>query len=108
MTLEQENKSLREELQVLYGKLGTQGKKIHAEDKYRALQTQLYEAYNRIEALEKEKRDLRDDFAKSAMQSIITNQTALLVALKKKDDESSVANWAYKFADAMMKQRDVK
>lgn len=103
MTLEEENKSLKEELQVLYGKLGTQGKKIHAEDKYRELQTQLYDAYSKIEALESQSRNLRDDFANTAMQGVI----ACHVNSHDYPDREEIAKVAYSYANAMMIQRDI-
>lgn len=111
MTLEEENKSLKEELQALYGKLGAQGNKQNSEKKYRELQAQLYEAYNQIEALEKEKRSLRDDFAKVAMQGFISQEATLLeirkIAYKENKDEGYViAKVSYNLADEMMKYRE--
>lgn len=96
----EENRALKKEMQVLRGKLGAQGYKQTLEKKYRDLQTQLYEAYNQVEALEKEKRNLRDDFARSALKSIITKD-------KEYPERERAAIIAYGYADAMMKEREI-
>lgn len=52
--------------------------------------------------------ELRDYFANSAMQSIITRLGgSLLCGAKEQDTFNLLAEEAYKYADAMLKQREL-
>ena len=93
---------LKKEIQSLSGKLGAQGYAINREEKVKSLKVDLESAYNQIEALERDKRQLRDDMAMAALNGILS-------CFKEYSGISGMEDrvkHSYRIADLMIKERE--